>query len=627
MPGKQPRALCPVCQEPMPPDETECGNCGAFVIDEAVVRLSRAFGIPREKALALFEKGFRHPRQLENRDLDRVLEGSEDGLLYICTNCGSFVAPRESRCLRCGAEFEEEAPLLQEKDILDLVLCPVCGADNDPAWKECEICGEPLGGTEDIPDVGAPANTEPEAPVARGPELEEVDEFLDDEIPTSSKQAVRASPRVSRVPKVPRPVPPSARGSARPPRPKTAPRPRPRRPLRPTPRPPRVSTPSARMTSAPGRAPSPPPRSSRRPPDARARRRTGRARPPRRSPRSVSPDDFLGGAMVASGILLAVGLGAVGAGLAWIVAFVIAVLTAYGLGLWTLAPENRIRRREIGLLAGGAALGVSAIALPTAVMPLASVAGAACLALAARHLLPLPSRSLLAVSAGVPLVALALAAATGAVATSMEWIVSIVAALPWPAGVAVFGLRARRAAADLSREVVEAQRHMDRRDYGRSLANYDRAIQAGSKGVPGEDLPWYGKGASLVLLGRYEEALQAIDKALDLNPHNEVAWVNKGNALTKMGRLADALRCFNAALKVNPDYEVAWNNRGNALARMGRYEDALRCYEKALRIDPGYRGAWVNKGYVLTKLGRYEEASACADRALRASERPRAGLA
>src|SRR5437773_1298225 len=67
MPGKQARVLCPVCQEPIPPDETECGNCGAFVIDEAVVRLSRALGLDRERALKLFEAGFRHPKQLRDR--------------------------------------------------------------------------------------------------------------------------------------------------------------------------------------------------------------------------------------------------------------------------------------------------------------------------------------------------------------------------------------------------------------------------------------------------------------------------------------------------------------------------------------------------------------------------------
>src|SRR3990172_9193695 len=109
MPGKQARALCPVCQEPMAPDATDCGNCGAFVIDEAVVRLSRAFGIDREKALQLFEAGFRHPTQLRDRDLDGVLERRESGLLFICTNCGSFVAGKDNKCSRCDAEFETDS--------------------------------------------------------------------------------------------------------------------------------------------------------------------------------------------------------------------------------------------------------------------------------------------------------------------------------------------------------------------------------------------------------------------------------------------------------------------------------------------------------------------------------------
>src|SRR5204862_7937730 len=91
MPGKQPRVLCPVCQEPIPPDETECGNCGAFVIDEAVVRLSRAFGLDRERALKLFEAGFRHPKQLRDRDPNRVLEKGEGGILWICRTWGWFV--------------------------------------------------------------------------------------------------------------------------------------------------------------------------------------------------------------------------------------------------------------------------------------------------------------------------------------------------------------------------------------------------------------------------------------------------------------------------------------------------------------------------------------------------------
>src|SRR5207247_1678111 len=95
-------------------------------------------------------------------------------------------------------------------------------------------------------------------------------------------------------------------------------------------------------------------------------------------------------------------------------------------------------------------------------------------------------------------------------------------------------------------------------EYEQSLGEYARAIATARADVPGAEIPWYGKGATLILLGRYEEALRAIDTALDINPRNEVAWVNKGNALTRMGQLMDALRCFNAAIKVNPLFEVAW---------------------------------------------------------------------
>ena len=201
------------------------------------------------------------------------------------------------------------------------------------------------------------------------------------------------------------------------------------------------------------------------------------------------------------------------------------------------------------------------------------------------------------------------------------------AGIAWPAAVVAQGLRERRTTAAAHREIARAERDIARQDYAGSVKDFDRAIALGAKGAPGEDLPWYGKGASLILLGRYDEALRAIDQSLDLNPRNEVAWLNKGNALTKMGRLLDALRCFNAAIQVNPSYEVAWNNKGNTLARLGHFDEALECYERALEIDPNYRGAWVNKGYVLTKLGRYDEATSCADRVLRLNERPRSRTA
>src|SRR4030067_1149840 len=122
----------------MAPHATDCGICGAFVIDEAVVRLSRAFGIDREKALALFEAGFRPPEQLRGRDVDGVLERKETGLLFLCTNCGGFVATGDPTCPRCGAEFEadeetEPAWAGGGAGILAPPRCPTCGGETPPA--------------------------------------------------------------------------------------------------------------------------------------------------------------------------------------------------------------------------------------------------------------------------------------------------------------------------------------------------------------------------------------------------------------------------------------------------------------------------------------------------------------
>ena len=153
------------------------------------------------------------------------------------------------------------------------------------------------------------------------------------------------------------------------------------------------------------------------------------------------------------------------------------------------------------------------------------------------------------------------------------------------------------------------------KDYGRAVRAYEKVIRMSEpENNPDYDIPWYSKGAALISLGRFEEAIECLDRAIEINPMNEVTWNNKGNALSRLGRHREAIDCYDRALKINPNYEVAWNNKGNAYARIGRLEDALKCYDRAIVINEDYREAWINKGYVLVKLGMYDEAVKCANR-------------
>src|SRR3989449_475986 len=557
MPGKQARVLCPVCAEPMPPDETECANCGAFVIDEAVVRLSRAFGLDREKALKLFEAGFRHTKQLRDRDPNGILEKGEVGLLFICTNCGGFVAASDPKCPRCAAEFEAEPePPEAEEDILDLVLCPTCGGDNDPELDECEICGGALRGPKEPSPVAAQAS--PVVPPTPPP-----------------RPGRRASRRMAAGEGWPGKERPATPASAKP----------------------------RGRAEAPSRTPG------------------KNARAPAREARNRITAETAGGLVLAAStsLLLAGALNQplVSAGIA-------AFLIGFGAYLtvdYLRSARARPPRFDALLLGGGTVLTVSTLLLrglpidPNAAVVL-PVLGVLPFAGATRSLVRGPHRILLAIASAIPIIGQAIATvADPAYAMSLPWIVGIGVAMPWPAALAAAEILRRNSASTLRRQLIRAERDMGHKDYELSLADYDRAIATVRPGVTGAEIPWYGKGATLILLGRYDEALRAIDTALDINPHNEVAWLNKGNAFTKLGRLVDALRCFNAAIKVNPAYEVAWNNKGNALARLGKFDEALGCYERALEIDAAYRGAWVNKGFVLTKLGRFDEPASCADRA------------
>src|SRR2546430_9034585 len=100
---------------------------------------------------------------------------------------------------RCAAEFEAEPePLGVEEDILDLVLCPTCGADNDPELEECEICGTALRGRKEPSPVATEASlpippaTRPR-PVSRV--LDKLDEFLRDLRPLVSEVPRPDGPR------------------------------------------------------------------------------------------------------------------------------------------------------------------------------------------------------------------------------------------------------------------------------------------------------------------------------------------------------------------------------------------------------------------------------------------------
>ncbi|CAK0780525.1 Methyltransferase domain-containing protein [Gammaproteobacteria bacterium] len=129
-------------------------------------------------------------------------------------------------------------------------------------------------------------------------------------------------------------------------------------------------------------------------------------------------------------------------------------------------------------------------------------------------------------------------------------------------------------------------------------------------------LGWSALGASLMQLGRFSEALGAIQKVLELSPENVEAHANLGFLYFQLGRLNEAETCFRQALKIKPNFVEIQVSLGDVLYTLGKLDEAEVSYRRVLAIRPNFAEAVGNLGNILHDLGQLNEAEACFRRAL-----------
>lgn len=114
---------------------------------------------------------------------------------------------------------------------------------------------------------------------------------------------------------------------------------------------------------------------------------------------------------------------------------------------------------------------------------------------------------------------------------------------------------------------------------GTAIHYFDQILKADPKHVNA----LFGKGASLVGLGRYYEALHFLNAALKKRPNDTAALDNLCLTLFGLGDHVGALKSFDT-LKINPHNTFALYNKGWALQEMGNWTGAIIYYDKDLAI-------------------------------------------
>jgi len=114
-------------------------------------------------------------------------------------------------------------------------------------------------------------------------------------------------------------------------------------------------------------------------------------------------------------------------------------------------------------------------------------------------------------------------------------------------------------------------------------------------------------GVALKALGRLDDTLASFDVALRLKPDSADAHCERAYILQQLGRIGEALNAFEAASRLKPDSAETHANRGTALKELGRIDEAVAAYDVALRINPNFAEAHYNRAMMLLLLGQFED--------------------
>lgn len=141
---------------------------------------------------------------------------------------------------------------------------------------------------------------------------------------------------------------------------------------------------------------------------------------------------------------------------------------------------------------------------------------------------------------------------------------------------------------------------------------------------------WNKKGNIHFQNGEHEKAINAYNKAIELDRSFGWPYSNLAHTYLILGKYAEAILLYQKSaslLTKNEEKAAAWNSLGNIYRRLNEYENALDAYQQADALDPQNAGrrdrlelaslepnsrsaqVWLELGNLFFKCGSYKEAA------------------
>ncbi len=120
---------------------------------------------------------------------------------------------------------------------------------------------------------------------------------------------------------------------------------------------------------------------------------------------------------------------------------------------------------------------------------------------------------------------------------------------------------------------------------------------------------------ALWLLDRFDEAIAAARRAVDLNAHDHASWQTLGDMLQQRGDLPGAAETLKHSIQLQEN-PVIYGKLLNILMTLGRVKEALPIAHRAVELEPNRANAYRNLAIVLTAADQLDVAEQAYRKAL-----------
>lgn len=154
-------------------------------------------------------------------------------------------------------------------------------------------------------------------------------------------------------------------------------------------------------------------------------------------------------------------------------------------------------------------------------------------------------------------------------------------------------------------------------DYAGAISRFDEiAIEENNKFIDASKIYYY-RGSTNFHLHKFDDAINALTFAINLDPKFDLALKTRGSTYTVQGEIELALDDLNAVIELDlqADY-VTYYDRGVAYMLANQFDSAIKDFSKSIELQGDFWGAYVGRGLVYSSMGQHDLAIIDLDRAI-----------